>query len=641
LFNVIINNADGIVVADSQSIVVFVNPAAEQIFDRKAQSFIGKPFLFPVHAGETHEHEFVRPDGRQSSIEMRVVDTSWEGVQGACLISIRDISMRKQAERALRESEERYALAIRGAQEGLWDWDLKNNQLYFSPEWKSMLGYDDAELDNTPDQWYALIHEDERDAVRTEIEKHLKGETPSFQHEFQMRTKDGTYRWVLCRATAIRGDDNKPFRFTGSQIDFTARKNAEREMKQALNDLQFALASEKVLMEELDRKNHELIELSITDGLTSLYNHRFIQERFDFEFRRVKRYGGNLSCMLIDIDHFKAVNDTYGHQFGDVVLRGLATLIRRNSRDVDICGRYGGEEFMILTNQNVENALKHASKLHSCVETTEFTYNGQTIHITVSIGIADYRDDVLTKQQLIERSDTAMYEAKEDGRNLIRIWKEREDESQYPLDKYGIADLKKKFQHLSTQMRAIYMESTNALVKAVEAKDPHTQRHSDNVAAYSVKLARQLKVPESEIEVIKYAALLHDVGKIGVTQEILIKTDPLTDGEYELLKKHPIIGVNILKDVKFLEKELPIILHHHERFDGAGYPYGLKGREIPLGARILAVVDAFEAMTAGRTYREGYPKAQAMTELIKGKNTQFAPDVVDAFIDVLKQEGNA
>jgi putative nucleotidyltransferase with HDIG domain len=198
--------------------------------------------------------------------------------------------------------------------------------------------------------------------------------------------------------------------------------------------------------------------------------------------------------------------------------------------------------------------------------------------------------------------------------------------------------MKAKFTHLSSQMRAAYMESTNALVRAVEAKDPYEHRHSERVADYSVKLARRLNVPETEVEVIKYAALLHDVGKIGVAQEVLVKTEPLTASEYDLLKKHPIVGVNILKEVKFLEKEIPIVMYHHERFDGKGYPHGLKGREIPLGARIVAVADSFEAMTAGRMYRQPQTVLEVIEELKKGKNTQFDPDLIDAFVALLEEE---
>ncbi|HAJ79138.1 MAG TPA: diguanylate cyclase, partial [Fibrobacteres bacterium] len=168
------------------------------------------------------------------------------------------------------------------------------------------------------------------------------------------------------------------------------------------------------------------------------------------------------------------------------------------------------------------------------------------------------------------------------------------------------------------------------------AKDPFTKEHSHNVAGYSVAIAREMGMPQQEIDIIKYASLLHDIGKISVPQEILIKTDPLTPEEYCVLQKHPVVGVSIVKDIKFMEKEIPIILHHHERFDGKGYPNGLMGREIPLGARIVAAADAYDAMTSGRGYKGKLSPLEAQEELKKGSGSQFSPEIVEFFISALE-----
>jgi putative nucleotidyltransferase with HDIG domain len=306
--------------------------------------------------------------------------------------------------------------------------------------------------------------------------------------------------------------------------------------------------------------------------------------------------------------------------------------MKQKSREIDICGRYGGEEFLIITNLLMDNALRYATKLHTAVENHVFECSGKSIRVTVSIGIAEYNSDIKTKQELIERADTAMYQAKMDGRNLIRIWKTIETNDEKSVDRLGIEDLKGKFQDLSDQMRYIYMESTNALIKAVDAKDPFAREHSRNVSEYAKEIAKFMKLSEQDIEIIHYAGLLHDVGKIGIKDDILVKKEELTSNELEILKRHPEVGVNILKDIKFLEKEIPVILHHHERFDGKGYPHGLRGREIPVGARIIAVADAFDAMTSGRTYKTRLPWKKAVDEIKKGSGTQFAPEVVEAFV---------
>ncbi len=406
------------------------------------------------------------------------------------------------------------------------------------------------------------------------------------------------------------------------------------ERHQIITELRFALASEKVLMEELDKKNKELVKLSITDGLTGLYNHRFIQERLSFEFNRALRYDSALSCLLIDIDHFKSVNDIYGHQFGDLVLSDIANILRENSREVDICGRYGGEEFMCIANVDGNGAMEYASKLHGKIENHTFSDGDVSISVTVSIGVAEFiPNETTTKKVLIERADEALYWAKNGGRNMIRMWKaDYEDKSQTNLDNYGIEGLKNEFIKLSGKMRETYVESTNALVKAIDAKDKYTQAHSRNVSLYAVALAKAVGLNEKEISVIKNAGLLHDVGKIGIPQEVLLKEGKLSDEEYRAIKQHPVIGANILQNVEFLKKEVPLILHHHERWDGNGYPYQLKGKEIPLGAQILSIADAYDAMTTDRSYRKKMEIQEAAEEIEKGKATQFNPWLVDEFI---------
>jgi diguanylate cyclase (GGDEF)-like protein/putative nucleotidyltransferase with HDIG domain len=509
LQDLVLSNVDGAVLINRKNIILFANPAAERLFEKRPEGFLGRPFPLQFVVNGTIEQTLPAEGGEAAVVEIRAKATS-QSDDADIVVSIRDITERKKAE--------------------------------------------------------------------------------------------------------------------------------EKQLEAALSDLKFALASEKVLLDELDKKNKELIELSITDGLTGLYNHRFIQERFEFEFKRTKRYGGHLACMMIDIDHFKSINDTYGHQFGDLVLREIAGIIQSRSREVDICGRYGGEEFMIITNVILEYAMTFATKIHAAIDQHRFMADDKSVHVTVSIGLADFREDLKTRHEFIEHADQALYRAKEDGRNLIRIWKEQSGADEPSIDHISVQELKTKFVSLSQQVRASYMEYTNALVKAVDAKDPFTREHSQNVSRYAVAIARELALAEKDCEIIKYAGLLHDIGKISIPCEILLKTQPLTPEEYKILQKHPMVGVTIVKDIKFLEKEIPIILHHHERFDGKGYPQGLMGREIPVGARIVAAADAFDAMTSGRGYKAKLAAEGAVEELKRGSGSQFAPEVVEAFIRVLEKK---
>ncbi|NLG17065.1 MAG: diguanylate cyclase [Fibrobacter sp.] len=630
--NVILSSEDGMVIINTGNKVLFINPAAREMLGAGKKKL--HEFPYTVKTASPYEICVRNRRGAGKVLEVRVVETIWDGLP-AKLLSLRDITVRKTAENSMRASEERFSLAIRGSKSGVWDWNLVSNEIYFCEQWKSTLGFKNDQIENKVDEWFSRIHPSDLRRVRKKLQDHLDGKTQYFENEHRIQHKNGEFRWVQVRGTALRDKKKHAVRIAGSLTDITERKLAEKQLNKALDDLRLALASEKVLLEELDRKNKQLVELSITDGLTGLYNHRFLQERFDFEFKRVHRYGGELSCMLIDIDHFKMINDTHGHQFGDFVLHQLATIMKTKSRDVDICGRYGGEEFLIICNQKAENALVYASKLHSAIDGYVFQQDNHTVHVTVSIGIAEYQNDIKVKQELIERADTALYQAKRDGRNLIRVWKEFDSQEEKSIDRSGLMEFKGKLQEISQKVRTTYMESIDELIRAVDAKDPFAKEHSNNVAEYSVQIARQLDLPEQEIEVIRNAALLHDIGKISIRDETLVKREELTSREYEILKRHPDIAVNMLKDLKFLEKEIPYILHHHERYDGTGYPHGLRGREIPPGARIIAVADAFDAMTSGRTYKERLSLKEALKELKLGSGTQFAAEIVDAFIKLI------
>lgn len=634
--------ADGIIVVDNHCIVRFINPAAARLLKKSVSSLLNKRFIHTIVADDRTEIPVAKKSGITQYIEIFAKRIPWQD-NGGYLLSLKDITAFKVKEKQLKECAKRYDLAIKGSQDGIWDWNLVTDELYVSRQWLKMCGCTRGSKQLHSAEWFKRIHPDDLPKVKATIDTHLKQNRGMFEIEHRLQHKAGDYRWMQVCGTAIFDKKGKPLRCTGSQRDITERKKAEEGLKNALDDLKIALASEKVLLEELDKKNKDLMELSITDGLTGLFNHRYIQERFDYEFKRTKRYKTPLACMLIDIDNFKKINDTYGHQFGDHVLRQLSVLIKQNTREVDICGRYGGEEFIVITTQSVSGALMHADKLHKAIENYLFTNNDHETGITVSIGIAEYMPDLESKQAMLERADVALYQAKEDGRNLIRVWKEigQESENIISLDVSSIKRLKSKVSSLTSIMRAAYMKSANTLLHAVNSKDNVTLVHSENVSRYAVKIARAMHISGEEIEIIRNAALLHDIGKIGIDKEILSKKGELTKREHEVLKKHPSIGAHILKDVKFFEKEISIIHHHHERFDGSGYPNGLRGREISLSALILHVADTYDNLLTGRNGKKKLSKHQAIAAIIEGKGRTFSPEVVDAFLTVVQQKKHA
>jgi putative nucleotidyltransferase with HDIG domain len=198
------------------------------------------------------------------------------------------------------------------------------------------------------------------------------------------------------------------------------------------------------------------------------------------------------------------------------------------------------------------------------------------------------------------------------------------------VDREEIERLTRKFTEANESLKAAYVESAHALVAAVEAKDPYTRRHSESVACYAEAVAREMNLPEPVCRSIRYAAVLHDVGKIGIPDSILTKPGPLSPQERELISQHPMIGANIVSHVSCMRREVPFIQHHHENFDGSGYPAGLKGMTIPLGARILRVADSFDALLAERSYKESMPWEDALQEVVAGSGTMYDPRVVQA-----------
>lgn len=377
--------------------------------------------------------------------------------------------------------------------------------------------------------------------------------------------------------------------------------------------------------EELEKANIEKEVMSITDGLTKLYNHRYFQDCLAKAVDIARQEGNSVALMILDIDHFKYYNDLFGHQAGDKLLEELSQLLIRELGPNDMVARYGGEEFtIILYGTDNTQSMEIAEKLRMAVESFPFSGREQQPEgkITVSIGVASYPENAKTKEELVKLADEALYKAKSFSRNKVELYYSVLDELKKELD----------------QSEAELVNSTKMLIRIINAKDKYTFGHSERVGRYAVWIAEKMGLPADEIRTIKIGAFLHDVGKIEIGGEVLTKRGQLTEEEFELIKKHPFWGVGIIKAVDSLNPTLPLIMHHHEWFDGSGYPKGLKGLNIPLHARILAVADSFDAMTTNRPYGTRKTTREAVEELIRCKGTQFDPDVVDAFLSALQEQ---
>ena len=335
---------------------------------------------------------------------------------------------------------------------------------------------------------------------------------------------------------------------------------------------------------------------------------------------------------FVDIDHFKAVNDTYGHPAGDTVLRGVAQTIHTNLRGTDLIGRYGGEEFMLLLAEtNVEDATVLAEKLRGLVARQKYVVEGNAnLSVTVSIGIAGGQGPALGVDALARDADAAMYSAKSLGRNQVYVFAEPDEDARIPRAPISPAG----------RALAYQVGRDRARGRPDRADQPHRAaphyrgQPSALIASIAVRMATQLDLPEAEIERLRIAALLHDVGKVAVPEEILEKPAALTSAEWRAVVQHPRIGQVIIEQATAFRDSIPIILHHHERYGGHGYPFGLRANDIPLGARIVAIADAYDAMTHDRPYKRAITHEMAIKELRRHAGTQFDPQLVALFCDL-------
>ena len=392
---------------------------------------------------------------------------------------------------------------------------------------------------------------------------------------------------------------------------------------------------------ELEKANQKLNTLSTTDYLTLLYNHHHIMDVLEIEYQKARRFHSHFSIMMADVDHFKSINDTYGHQTGDKILAEFGSFLKEQVRSIDVVGRYGGEEFcVILPETDTAGAVVSGEKLRQNIARKTFTLaDGLTVSITASIGISSVNDEgVNSVDIMLNHADGALYEAKLRGRNRVICWNEiKEKRRELPgnsASETAVADYERYASSTAKDLKNSYIQSVKALVNALDAKDGYTATHSHLVSHYAGVIARRQKLSEEEIDIIKTSGLLHDIGKIGIPDSLLKKEAKLTEEENVTVKRHPETGARILGPMGFLQRELELIYFHQERWDGLGYPYGLKGKNIPFGARLLAICDAFEAMTSPRPYRKVPFTAEKAIDIIrKEAGKQLDPTLVEPFVE--------
>lgn len=371
------------------------------------------------------------------------------------------------------------------------------------------------------------------------------------------------------------------------------------------------------------------------DHLTGLHNHGYLQEYLKTEVHRAHRYSHPLSVAMLDIDHFKVVNDTYGHAVGDYVLQELSNILRATVRETDLVSRYGGEEILIVMPETgLFEAMAGAERIRAAVQSYTFVPSGARwsrgspeFRVTVSIGVAAFPEDAVEPSALVAAADLAMAAAKATRNAVVSC----RDATEQATDDSAPSKVLEGF------LRDSRLSVIRPLVAAINHRVPGSESHSEKVAGYAVQIGRELGWSTQDLSVACRAAVLMDVGKIGVPDEILTKDHGLSQTEMELVRRHANIGAEIISRSPQLAQVSEFVLHHHERFDGQGYPDGLAGEDIPLISRVLSVADAVVAMTSDRAYRKARSSEEAIAELRSQSGKQFDPQIIDAAVRVIER----
>jgi diguanylate cyclase (GGDEF)-like protein/putative nucleotidyltransferase with HDIG domain len=379
----------------------------------------------------------------------------------------------------------------------------------------------------------------------------------------------------------------------------------------------------RVMRDHVELLIARLYDAARSDPLTKQPNRRGFRELLDLELERSRRGERPMTLIVGDVDHFKEVNDRAGHHVGDAALQQVAELLRAGVRQIDVAARIGGEEFaVILPDTDAEGAFALAERLRCSLRDA---FAEATVPVTISFGIASRPHHAETAASLLRAADEALYGAKESGRNRTVI---------HTPALRGLLRAGGEERDVEAER---YVAVVLDLAEAVDLRFSGSARHSETVGRYAELMARELGLSEHRVGRVRLAGLLHDIGKVGVPDAILLKPGKLTEEERAVIGRHPELGAQILEHPSLADVQA-WVLAHHERPDGTGYPRGLSGDELPLEARVIAVADAYEAMTSDRSYRDAIGHARARAELERCSGTQFDGDVVQAFLAVLDRE---
>jgi diguanylate cyclase (GGDEF)-like protein/PAS domain S-box-containing protein len=549
----------------------------------------------------------------------------------------RDITAQRRAEAALLQQEEFAEQLVKGSSAPTFVLDREHKVISWNSACEALTGIESSSVIGTSDHWKGFYQYNRPtladfvlDGRTDDLPLHYAVSGPSrfLSHgkhaEDWLVTSDGKERYVMFDAVPVLDTDGKIVAVIETLFDDTPHKLVERERQ--------------VLNAELVRSNDKLKELALKDSHTGLYNFRYLESAIESEFDRAKRQAQPLSVMMIDLDYFKSINDVYGHPFGDYILKVVAIRLRRIVRRYDTVIRYGGEEFVIICpGSDRLNTVHLAQRIIDEFGKRVLGNDEYSVRVKLSIGVASYPENsAVSGMALIDLADRILSKVKETGGNKAFSSTDAfYDKEHLFFDTNDVKSIKSKIERVNKRVNRIVLEELFAFARNSGIRDSYSSSQMEEGAALAVEIARNMQMPAYALELISEAAMIHDLGKLGLHEQILTKASSLSETEWVLVKQHPQISADILYGIPALRALVPVVLSHHERWDGTGYPNGLKGEEIPREALIISLVDAYSALRADRPYRKAYPAQEAISIIAAGSGTQFCPNVVQTFMKVV------
>ncbi len=656
-------------------------------------------------------------DGSVIPLEVFAKIVTW-GAQLASLSIATDITERRQAEEALRKSEERFELAMLAVNDGIWDWDIANDKVYFDQRYFTMAGYEPNEFPHIVEEWSKRIHPDDIERSMEKVNAHLAGETKVFDIEFRFRRKDGTWMWIRGRGRAVKRDEGgRVIRMIGTHSDITDRKQAEDAVRKSERQMKALLTSLDDIVFEFDEKGTYLDIWTADESLLAQPKAQMLGKRV-FEvmgreqgssfYNAIKRVlakgipesleypldviGGqrwfmarfnpilspdsttrSVSVLVRDITERKRVEQQVQIQLQRV--RALNEIDRAISSSMDM-----SLSLDILLNELLSQLGVDAAAvllLNPASQTLEYTagkgFRSTVIResrITLGQGfpgrtglerrvmhVPDIKaeEDKFLRKKLLKEEEFVEYLsvpliAKGLLKGVLEIFNRThlkpDMEWMNYLETLGgqaaiaidNAQLFEGMQRSNLELVVAYDATIEGWSHAMDLRDKETEGHTLRVTEWTEKLARKMGVSQQEMAHMRRGALLHDIGKLGVPDHILNKPGKLDEVEWGIMHQHPMHAFNMLMSINYLRPALDIPYCHHEKWDGSGYPRGLKGEEIPLAARIFAVVDVWDALRSDRPYRTSWTVEKTREFIVEESGRHFDPQVVEAFLEIIEGE---